>query len=395
MQRCILLLILAAGLVNCSQDRRQNRSYLDIHRDALVVDLHSDAVLRLMRGADFGRRDTTGHMDIPRLREGGIDLQVMACWLSTDTPLEECRPHVDSMIDSLDAQLNRYPDQVELCRTAAEAERIIENDKIAIFLGIENGVAIANDLDNLQHFYDRGVRYLTLTHTASSDWCISSADTAPAFHGLTDFGREVVRKMNELGMIVDISHASPEAVEEVLKITTDPIVASHSCVHALCPHDRNLTDDQIRAVAADGGVIGINFFTAYLSAEWGRVSDSLWAAREPQFDSVRELYADDRDRLREARREIRRTIQNELEAVPVDVGTVVDHIDYITRLVGPDYVCFGSDFDGVYALPSGLGDCSMVPNITQELVARGYSEEDTRKILGENFMRVFRQVCDN
>jgi membrane dipeptidase len=396
MQRGILfLIILAVGLSTCTQDRGQNRSYVDIHRDALVADLHSDAVLRLMHGVDFGRRDTSGHMDIPRLREGGIDLQVMACWLPTETPLEECRPHVDSMIDSLYAQLNRYPDQVELCRTAAEAERIVGNGKIAIFIGIENGVAIANDLANLQHFYDRGVRYLTLTHTASSDWCISSADTAPAFHGLTDFGRDVVRKMNELGMIVDVSHASPEAVEEVLKITTDPIIASHSCVYALCPHDRNLTDDQIRAVAANGGVIGINFFKAYLSADWSRVSDSLWAAHEPQFDSVRELYAGDEDRLREARRAIRSTILKKLEAVPVNVGTVVDHIDYITRLVGPDFVCFGSDFDGVFALPDGLDDCSMVPNITRELVERGYSEEDVRKILGGNFMRVFRQVCDN
>jgi len=395
MRRCTLLLILAVGLASCTQDRGRSRSYMDLHREALVVDLHSDGVMRMMEGLDFGKRDTAGHMDIPRLREGGIDLQVMACWLPTETPLEDCRPHVDSMIDSLQARLYRYPDQMELCRTAAEAERIIGDDRIAIFIGIENGVALANDLANLQHFYDRGVRYMTLTHTASSDWCISSADTAPAFHGLTDFGREVVRKMNELGMIVDISHASPKAVEEVLKITTDPVIASHSCVHALCPHDRNLTDEQIRALAANGGVIGINFFSAYLSADWSRASDSLWAAHEPQFDSVRELYADDRDRLREARRAIRRTIQNELEAVPVTVGTVVDHIDYITRLVGPDYVCFGSDFDGVFAMPSGLDDCSMVPNITKELVARGYSEEDIYKILGGNFMRVFRQVCDN
>jgi len=395
MRRCTLLLILAIGLVNCSQDRGQSRSYLDLHREALVVDLHSDGVMRMMEGLDFGERDTAGHMDIPRLREGGIDLQVMACWLPTETPPEECRPHIDSMIDSLQARLYRYPDQIKLCRTASEAEQIVEDDKIAIFIGIENGVAIANDLANLQHFYDRGVRYMTLTHTASNDWCISSADTAPAFHGLTDFGREVVRQMNELGMIVDISHASPEAVEEVLKVTTDPVIASHSCVYALCPHDRNLTDEQIRAVAANGGVIGINFFTAYLSAEWNRLSDSLWTAREPQFDSVHELYADDRDRLREARWEIRRTIQTELEAVPVTVGTVVDHIDYITRLVGPDYVCFGSDFDGVFAMPTGLDDCSMVPNITKELVARGYSEEDIYKILGGNFMRVFRQVCDN
>jgi membrane dipeptidase len=388
----LLVLIVLAG---CGQEVSESESYLDLHRDALVVDLHSDAVLRLMDGADFGIRDTVGHMDIPRLREGGIDLQVMVCWLATETPIEECRPHVDEMIDSLDSQIARYGDQVEMCLTAAHAEEIIESGKIALFLGIENGVAIANDLANIEHFYNRGVRYMTLTHTASSDWCISSGDTLPAFHGLTGFGRDVVRKMNEIGMIVDVSHASVSAVEEILKVTSDPVVASHSCVHALHAHDRNLTDDQIRAIAANGGVIGINFFTAYLSAAWSEMSDSLWESYSSESDSIRALYPDDRSARWEAMRPIRDAIVKQLEVVGVDAGTVCDHIDYIVKLVGPEYVCFGSDYDGVYAMPSDLMDCSMVPNITKELVARGYSEEDIRKILGGNFMRVFRQVCDS
>jgi membrane dipeptidase len=390
MRRLIFLTVLVVTLTACIDSSPEAQ-----HRDALVVDLHSDAALRMMEGVDFGQRDTTGDMDLPRLREGGIDLQVMACWLATETPKEECRPHVDSMLDSLLAQVSRNSRDLAVCRTAAEAEEIVDDGKVAVFIGIENGVAIASDLANLQHFYDRGVRYLTLTHTVSNDWCISSADTAPSFQGLTDFGCDVVRRMNELGMIVDISHASASAVEEVLKISTDPVIASHSCVYALCRHDRNLTDDQIKAIAANGGVIGINFYNGYLSQAWSDAADSLFTAYGPVFDSIDQLYADDRARRHAAKSPLYDTIESLLAPVDVNVATVVDHIDYIVKLVGPDYVCFGSDFDGVFALPSGLEDCSKVPNITRELVKRGYSPTDIRKILGGNFMRVFRKVCDS
>jgi membrane dipeptidase len=391
--RAAFPLLVTGWLLSCTAAERTPRQ---IHADALVADTHSDTPMRMVDGLDISKRDTTGHMDIPRLREGGVDLQVFACFVSTRTPLEECRPHVDEMIDSIDAQVAANPSDIEICRTAAAAERIIGDGKIAVFIGIENGVAIANNLDNLQHYYDRGVRYMTLTHTASNDWCISSADTAEAFPGLTDFGKDVIRQMNELGMIVDVSHASVSAVEEVLKVTTDPIIASHSCVHALCNHDRNLTDDQIRAIAANGGVIGINFYSGYLSQRYNEVRDSLFAEREVEIDSLRELYKEDREGRRNALRPIYYAVYDQVgEMVTVDVGMVADHIDYIVNLVGPDHVGCGSDFDGVGSLPTGLTDCSMMPNITAELVRRGYSEEDIRKILGGNFMRVFRAVCDS
>ncbi len=387
----IILVTAAVLLTGCATLDHSPRA---VHRRATVVDMHSDTVLRMLHGFDFALRDTTGDMDLPRLADGGVDVQVFACWLATETPPESCVVQVDRMLDTLDAQIERSPDKIGVCRTAGEAERLNLDGKIAAFLGIENGVAIRSDTANLRHFYDRGVRYMTLTHTASSDWCISSADTAPAFDGLTPFGEDVVRKMNRMGMIIDISHAHPSAVAKVLAISTDPVIASHSCVYALCPHDRNLTDDQIRAIAANGGVIGINYFNAYLSADYNRVSDSLWAVRQPEIDSLRELYKEN-DSLRKA--EMRR-IYRQVAAVtdslaPVDIGTVVDHIDYIVKLVGADYVGLGSDFDGVPSMPLGLSDCSDLPNITAELIARGYSEGDIDKILGGNFMRVFKQVC--
>jgi membrane dipeptidase len=387
------LIAIIAVTLGCGGSQRD---YTALHRSALVADMHSDTALRMMRGFDFSQRDTIGHMDIPRLEEGGVDLQVFACFLSTETPAAECRPLVDRILDSLTAQINRNPDKIEICRTAGEAEDIIGRGKIAAFLGIENGVAINDSLENLRHFYDRGVRYMTLTHTASNDWCISSADTTPAFDGLTEFGEEVVRTMNELGMIVDVSHASPAAVAKVLQVSTDPVIASHSCVYAICPHDRNLTDDQIKAIAAKGGVIGINFYGGYLSPgnRWTEIWDSGWAAHKAEIDSIDALYADDRARRREALQSMFDSLRAEVEKLDISVATVVDHIDYIVKLVGPDYVGLGSDFDGVFGLPRGLKDCSMVPNITKELVARGYSDRDIQKILGGNFMRVFHRVCD-
>ncbi|MFH1699234.1 MAG: dipeptidase [Candidatus Zixiibacteriota bacterium] len=387
----ITLIVILGAFFGCSGNQID---YLKLHNNAIVVDLHSDTALRMMRGFDISLRDTTGHMDIPRLVEGGVNLQVFACFLSTDTPLEECRELADEIIDSMEAQFSANSDKIEVCLTAANAERIIGEGKIAAFIGIENGVAISNSIENLEHFYNRGVRYLTLTHTSSNDWCISSADTLPAFNGLTDFGREVVRKMNDLGMIIDISHSHALTVEEVLKISTDPIIASHSCVYDLCPHDRNLTDEQIKAIAQNGGMIGINFYTGYLSGEINRISDSAWEVLGPVYDSLRVEYERNDSLWREARRDLYRQVREATAGVEVNVATVVDHIDHIVNLVGADYVGFGSDFDGIPTLPDGLTDCSMVPNITAELVNRGYTEQDIRKILGGNFMRVFHQVCD-
>lgn len=385
----ILPAILIGGLLACST---ADRDPMKLHRDALVVDLHSDTVLRMVEeGFDFSTRDTTGHLDIPRLQEGGIDLEVFACWLDTETRLEKCRSTVDELIDSLEAQISRNPDRIAICRSSREAEDIIESGRIAAFLAVENGVSIANDLDNLQHFYDRGIRYMTLTHTASNDWCISSADTTPAFNGLTDFGRDLVRRMNELGMIVDISHAHPTAVEEILKITSDPVIASHSCVYEICAHDRNLTDNQIKAVAANGGVIGINFYNGYLSQEFKDIDDAFTKEHQAEFDSIDALYKDHEDRRETP---LYRELSKRLGGIKIDVGSVIDHIDHIVKLVGPDHVGLGSDFDGVHRMPEGIDDCSLMPNITRGLVTRGYSDDDIKKILGGNFMRVFRQVCD-
>jgi len=388
----IFLCLFLGGFLSCSRTIDDPEKF---HHNALVADMHNDTVLRIVEeGLDISKRDTSGHVDLPRLIEGGVDLQVFACWLDTKTPLEQCRDMIDVHIDSLEAQIGRNPDKIAICKTATEAEEIIGNGKIAAFLAIENGVAIANDLENLDHFYGRGIRYMTLTHVVSSDWCESSSDTTKLpFKGLSDFGREVVKRMNEIGMIIDLSHASVAAVDEVLKITKDPVIASHSCVFALCNHDRNLNDEQIKAIAANGGIIGINFYKGYLSQEYNDIYDAFKKEHRAEIDSIKELYYGTVDWTKE-KRKLYAPLTAQIEKLDINVGTVVDHIDHIVKLVGPDHVGLGSDYDGVHRIPEGLDDCSMLPNITRELAARGYQTEDIRKILGENFMRVFRQVCD-
>jgi len=368
--------------------------FMNLHKEALVADLHCDTALRMIKGAQIGERGTSGHLDIPRLKDGGIDLQVFACFISTNHSKDDCAEYVHRMLDTLESQFEKNKEDIAICRNAKEAEEIIDAGKIAAFLGIENGVAIENSLEELERFHNRGVRYLTLTHLESNEWCISSGDEDPKFDGLTDFGREVVKKMNQLGMIVDVSHTSESAFMEVLKVTSDPIIASHSCVYKLCPHDRNLTDEQLKALAKNRGMVGINFFPGFLSKELKEKMDRAWEKAKQEKKALLEQYQDDRDKTREIYRQIWEEIKEDLEGIEVDFTVVVDHIDYVVNLVGVDYVGLGSDFDGVTFLPKGLEDCSKVPEITEELVNRGYSYGDIKKILGGNFMRVFRDVCD-
>lgn len=369
-----------------------NDDYQSLHKDAFVADLHCDTVLDLIEGDDLAGRDSSGHVDIPRLKAGGVDLQVFACFIWTDVSPNEALAKVNLMIDTLETQIARNSDDMEICLTADDAERITGEGKIAAFLAVENGVAIANDLSNLDHLYSRGIRYMTLTHISSNALATSSSDSLRPGEGLTKFGREVVRKMDELGMIIDISHARIEAVEDVLEITSAPVIASHSCVWEIQNHDRNLNDDQIRAIAKNGGMIGINFFQYYLSSRAAAIADSIEEVYKKDIEAAKAAYPDDYKARRRMLKHVYDDLTEALAGV-VDIGTVVDHIDYIVNLVGPDYVGLGSDFDGVSRLPEGLTDCSMIPNITCEMVSRGYSKEDIEKILGGNFLRIFRQVC--
>ncbi|HOP06970.1 MAG TPA: dipeptidase [candidate division Zixibacteria bacterium] len=365
---------------------------LELHHSAFVADLHCDTVLRIRQGRDFSVRNERGHIDLPRLQEGGVGLQVFASWIDNELPADRCRAEADSLIDLLETTFSPLSDRIVICHDQDEVLTAGAAGKIAALLSIENGTAIENNLANLEHFYERGVRLITLTHFKSSEWCESSSDSESKISGLSEFGREVVTEMNRLGMIVDISHASVKAAEHVLETTTVPIVASHSCVHEICRVDRNLTDEQIRAIADNGGMIGLNLSTGFINQEWENVAREFYEARKDEIDSVDDLF-DAGIKPHDHIKPVYREFWDTTDKVQVTIEQAVDHIDHIYKLVGADHIGLGSDFDGIARSPEGLADCSQWPNLTAELVRRGYRAREIRKILGGNFLRIIGDVC--
>jgi membrane dipeptidase len=366
---------------------------LRIHKEAIVVDAHSDTPLRLVdQKIDIGVRSIEGDMDIPRLCEGGIDAQVFAAWVDPNFLPNNAIKRAIALLDGLTEQIAKYPDKIEIALTATDVRNIVSENKIAAILAVEGGHAIEDDLAVLRTFYKLGVRYMTLTWMNTNNWADAAGDIAK-WGGLTEFGVKVVKEMNRLGMLVDVSHVSDETFWDVLQVSSDPVIASHSCCRALCKHFRNLSDDMLKVLAENGGVLCINFYNGYLDSEYTKQWRELNRELKPLRDSLKKKYADDRSKvLAEYRPIVEKKKADRIRPVPLD--KLIDHIDYAVKVAGIDHVGLGSDFDGVSDMPVGLEDCTGVPKITEALVRRGYSDEEIRKILGENFLRVFTQVTE-
>ncbi len=365
---------------------------MDWYRKALVVDPHSDAVLSYMRGRSLEKRSNKGHVDLIRLAEGGVDVQFFALWPSPyNYKPNRMYERTVTLLDSLDAIIKRNPDKVSLCRNPQEIEQTVARGKIAACIGIEGGTAIENSLDKLAYFHKRGVRYISLTWNDSPDWASSAKDeTDPDWNGhkgLTDLGRQVIRKMNELGMIVDLSHSGEQTFYDVLEETTKPVICSHSCVYTICPHFRNLKDEQLKALAKNGGVIFINFYPGYLVKDFDEIYSNARKEATVIQDSLKKAGSTEPF-------ERGAYIHKRIDPLMPDVGTLVDHIDYVVNLIGDDHVGIGSDYDGISITPKGLEDVTKMPAIAKELLRRGYSRKSVEKILGKNFMRVFRAVSN-
>ncbi len=374
------------------------RSPEEIHRDAFVADLHCDTILPVRRGYDLSLRHDSYHIDLPRLIDGGVNLQVFASFASPYA--EEKSPHADvtRAIKTLRHEIERNGDQISLCYNASDAHAAGGAGKIASVLAIEGGLALEGKPESLSYFHDLGVRLITIVHDKSTEWSTSWDDKEPGFHGLNDLGREMIAEMNRLGIIIDLSHSSDATFEEVLKTTRVPVVASHSCCRSLCGHGRNLTDQQILQLAENGGMVGVTFVSFFLGDKFSEAFVDFFAERPELSKTLGRLFVSEMPE-EELQAELAQYLP-EMEGLEAplrphrpSVSTVVDHIDHIVALAGPDHVGLGSDFDGMSMPPRGLDDCSMMPNITRELIARGYSETDIRKILGGNFLRVFESVC--
>ncbi len=366
------------------------QSYKKIHAKAIVVDTHNDI---LMQAADIGivfDQDLTGktHSDLARWKKGGLDVQIFSVY--SDGGLKNSFAFANREMDSLDAVVLRNPDKIVKVANYAELLQAVKQHKIAAMFGVEGGHMIEDDLTKLEALYKRGARYLTLTHNIAPSWATSAADetTNPNLphKGLTEFGRQVVQRMNQLGMMIDVSHAGDQTFWDIIKITTKPIIASHSSVYSLVATRRNLKDDQIKAIAKNEGVVQVNFNPGFIDSSFGKKETAFFKKHAAEYDSLIKSGKDEWYTMNMLYHKYA------VEANPMrpPLSLLIDHIDYIVKLVGVDYVGLGSDFDGINLTPQQLDDVTTYPLITKALVQKGYSKKDINKILGGNFLRVLK-----
>ena len=371
---------------------------LRIHRSAIIVDGHNDIVSPMtddeydLATPSVGKIHLTDgtpfHTDLQRFKASGITGEFFSIYNGGDTwKAGRSMPRAIDMIDATYAQVERHPQQLMMCTTAADIRRAKQINKVCVLMGIEGGYAIEDSLRALRVFYRLGVRYMTLTHNVTHDWADAHNDI-PKNNGLSDFGKEVVREMNRLGMLIDISHVSKKVMDDVLDVSTAPIIASHSDARALNDHTRNIPDDVLKRIAKNGGVVMVNFYPDFLDARTNKESNEMAAKLKPQADAIREKYKNDREAMNQA-------LQKLFDDNPYyicDYTRIVDHIDHIKQVAGIDYVGIGSDFDGVPYLPKGMHGMEDLALVTYEMLRRGYSEQDIRKVLGLNFLRAFAQA---
>ena len=369
------------------RDEKLWRQALEIHRKAIVIDTHND-VTTPMANDDYdlsGTPPTPYRTSIERMKQGGLTAEFFSLYVKPwyVTHGGAARRTLD-MIDSVYRSVERHGNDLIFATSAADIRRAKKQGKIAALMGIEGGHAIENSLSTLREFYRLGVRYMTLTWNNTNDW--ADAGRGEKKHdGLSDFGKEVVREMNRLGMLVDVSHVSDKTMSDALDVSKAPIIASHSSARALTNQPRNIPDDLLRRIAQNGGVVQVNFYAAFIDPKAIEADAERTKRLKKQTDMLEAKFKDDPERLAEE--------GDKLEAAnplpPTPLSALIDHIDHIVKVAGIDHVGLGADFDGANDMPEGAKDVSMLPNITYELLKRGYSERDIRKILGENFLRVF------
>lgn len=366
-----------------------------VHRRAIVVDTHNDCLSgQVLEGRDISVLQTQGHSDYVRWKRGGVDIQFFSVYTG-ETPRSKLGFYHDALeeIDSLNRIVLRHPEKFDFATSYRQAKQKVHRNRVVAMIGVEGGHMIESDLSRLDSLINKGMTYLTLTWNNSTEWATSAMDESGAgkslaTKGLSDFGRQVVRRLNEKGVMVDLSHVGEQTFADVLAITTKPVILTHSSVWNLCPVFRNVKDDQIKAVAKNGGVICVNFYPAFISKPFietrkyweGNGKDSVLL----QLQNVAGLNK------QQAQERWKGMLAAELQKVMPGVKEIVDHIDYIVKLVGVDYVGIGADYDGIGFVPKGLEDVSTYPRVTTELKSRGYSTKEIKKILGGNVLRVLK-----
>jgi len=396
LMRPYLLVLAAITAVAADAQARtvSDAEVMRVHRSALLIDTHNDIPSRTVEGFDIGPRAPSGHTDIVRLKEGGVGAQFFAVYVAASyVEGNHSANRALQMIDTVRNEiLGKYPNDFIFATSAHDIEDAHHRGKVAGLMGIEGGHAIEDSLRLLRDYYALGVRYMTLTHANTNNWADSSGDIADAkvrhHNGLTPFGKDVVREMNRLGMMVDISHVADKTFWDALEVSRAPIFASHSSSRAVADAARNMTDEMIVALAKKGGVVDVNFNCGFISQKFrnAQAADSpLLDARLARETAGKNISEPDRQILTEK-------LRKEMGQTRASISDVVDHIDHIKKIAGIDAIGIGGDFDGVSCVPDGLEDVSKFPNLTRALLERGYSADDIRKIYGGNFLRVMRAV---
>ncbi len=389
MKRIISLLLLVSVLTITTS---KSQDYKSLHKKAIVVDTHNDFISTGIEKKVSFDQDLKGitHSDLKRMKEAGVDIQIFSIFCDENYGNGTAYAFANREIDSLYAYVARNPSRMMIVKTPAELNMAVKEKKLGSMMGVEGGHMIEDRIDYLEALYKRGARYMTLTWNNSTSWASSAADERANNdlghpYGLNAFGEAVVKKMNELGMIVDISHVGEKTFYDAIRITTKPVIASHSCTYALCPVPRNMTDDQIRALGKNNGVIQLNFYSGFVDSTFSAKNNAFIKKHQAEKDSM--LKANPSDFY--ANLFIHEKYREEMDNTRPSIKLLVDHLDHIVKLIGVDHVGLGSDFDGINSAPRELNDVTNMPLITEELMKRGYSKADIFKILGGNFIRVF------
>jgi len=381
--------VCVAGLV-VSADSISERAR-KLHFSSIVVDTHDDTTQRFLDGKfDLGTRSSTGSIDIPRMREGNLSAIFFSIWMPSKVTGPEAVDRALVQIDAVREQVRKHSNDMVLATTAAEVREARKQGKIAALMGVEGGHMINSNLGVLRSYAALGVRYMTLTHSSNDEWADSSTDK-PAHNGLTEFGKDVVREMNRLGVIVDISHVSDKTFYDALEVSKAPLFASHSSCRAICDAPRNMTDQMMKDLAAKGGVVQINYHVGFLSQEFRNAEKADPEINKAISAEVTKRCGDNEGcQLIEGDRLTREYVEQG-KLPRVEFGKIIEHIEHAVKVAGVDHVGLGSDFDGAN-MPYGMEDATKLPKLTEALLQKGYSEGDVRKILGENTLRVMTEV---
>lgn len=386
MKKLLLFLSLVLALNASAQTPMQ------IHQKAILVDTHNDILSNiLITKQDVGKLQITGNFDLVRAKQGGLDGQIFSVWCGEEYGTGKAFAMANREIDSLYALIARNPDKITLVHNSKELQKAVKQQKMAAMIGVEGGHMIEDRMDYIDSLAKRGMNYLTLTWNNSTSWATSARDEVTKkdslkHRGLTDFGKQVVRHLNQLGVMVDVSHVGERTFYDAIAASTKPVIASHSCAYKLDPNRRNMKDDQLKALAKNGGVVFVNFYSGFVDSTYSPKVAIFLHQHKKELDSLTQVYHDgDLANIR-----LNAIYKSESDKIRPPLNMLIKHIDYIAKLIGVDHVGIGSDFDGAESYPFGLDSAADYPKITEELLKLGYSEKDIDKILGGNFLRVFK-----